>query len=117
MRQRDLKKMGFELVGHAAVDSGQIMLVDPAYVLPRDGKNASGWIKNEREITYDGLMAHYDEQGYEQDHVTPWGEEFGFITGSFGGDGVYPIYRQRGQYVPTGGIFIDFEPDNEYDEN
>ena len=116
MRESDWNDLGFEHVGDADVDSGQIMIVDPCYVLPRDGKSPHGWIGNTREISYNGLLDHYSEtNSWYEPHVTPWGNSFGFISGTLYGDGHYPIYgRKSGTRYSA--LVIDFDPDTEYDD-
>src|SRR5687768_5451529 len=93
------------------------MIVDPCYVLPDSGdvngygRLAGGWIGNQREISYEGLLAHYEGVGYDQPSVEPWGEAFGFVTGTLYGDGYYPIYAKKrdGRFAA---VIIDFEPED-----
>ena len=120
MRQAEWEELGFTYVGDAAVDSGQIMIVDPAYVLGRTygGKFQAprGSINNTRPITYDGLMDHYTDNGWNHPHVEPWGKEFGFVSGTLHGDGCYPIYAiiSGSRYAA---LTIDFDPATEYDDD
>jgi len=90
----NIKKSKWELVGYCAVDSGQIMIVDPRYVLPNEvgDKVAKGqyvyqnliergqrcnWKNTEEEIMFSGIGGT------------------GVNLSGFGGDRNYPVYVKK----------------------
>ena len=76
-------------VGECDVDSGQIMIIDPCYVL-RDDDVIAG--HGEDKPTYQELLAAYDH--LKKDHNGPFAWELGIVTASFGGDGTFPVYAE-----------------------
>lgn len=87
--------MAETLIGHCPVDSGQIMLIDPCYVLAdnnTDDKKLNQLYLDICDVTI--------EQGA--------GEiELGVATGTYYGDGNYPVYAEMdGKRVKS--IRIDF---------
>jgi len=91
------------IVGEVGVDSGQIMIVDPCYVLDDDfvvgGKPTGGKYDAICRMTLSG-------KGYGE-------VADGFATGTLGGDGTYPIIAElndRGQIVR---LTIDFAYDDD----
>jgi hypothetical protein len=93
------------LIGEVAVDSGQVMLIDPCYVF-EDHYNLGG------EPT-GGL---YDKACRLTTGATPYGPlEGGMVTGTFHGDGTYPVYAEmEGGRVKS--ITIVFQDDSLEDE-
>lgn len=73
-------------IGNIAVDSGQIMIVDPCYVL--DGKTPE-----EDEKLYQKTSALTISKKYGE--VTFSGKAGnGVVSLTFDGDGVYPVYAE-----------------------
>lgn len=93
-----------ELIGHCAVDSGQILLVDPCYI------NSAEWV----EHWTGGYDIEAEPRGYGQCCIATLSEDgYGEVTvsGSAGngvavrtsyGDGNYPVYRDGDK------VIIDF---------
>jgi len=81
----------WEQVGYCGVDSGQITLVDPCYVLRDPGTS-----QNEN-ITYNDLLRESEQsnwpQGQEVVFKKPYGN--GVNISGFGGDGNYPVYVKK----------------------
>jgi hypothetical protein len=95
-----------KLIGHVAVDSGTIMVVDPCYVLSHNGSTI-------KETYNDMLDAFYPEGQNDEDapsFVEPWSEGGGICVSTLFGDGLYPVYAEykHGGKHPSG-IFIDFQ--------
>ena len=85
-----------KLIGHCPVDSGQIMLIDPCYVLAdnnTDDKNLNQLYLDICDVTI--------EQGA--------GEiELGVATSTYIGDGNYPVYADmEGKRVKSVSIVFD----------
>ena len=91
-------------VGTCPVDSGQVMLVDPCYVL-RDDRVESLISKEPREVDPPESKIGYDEMLKEWKYDTPSecvthiplkrekeGWPMGVVTSSGYGDGEYPVY-------------------------
>ena len=96
-----------ELVGTVAVDSGQIMVIDPCYVWDDDfalgGAPTGG--------KYDAVCrVTTGDKGFGT-------IDLGFATGTLYGDGVYPVFAEMdGNRIVR--LIIDFDPadDDEDDE-
>jgi len=104
--------MTTKVVGHVGVDSGQIMIVDPCYVLDDDfepGGKATGG-------KYDAVCRMtLGKKGYGE-------VADGFATGTLYGDGTYPIIAELNSAGRIVRLTIDFddqgwdEEDEEVDE-
>ena len=77
-------------IGYAPVDSGQVMLVDPSYVLE----------KRQEEIkSYKEFLEDTEAKGIYDNHKNGVGVslekgndfEHGVVVTGFGGDGIYPV--------------------------
>ena len=85
-----MKKTKWIKIGDCAVDSGQIMIVDPCYVLPGIGEQI--------RYTYNDLLGEYekpgvdDKQAFEVLFSKIAGT--GIISSTGLGDGVYPVYAK-----------------------
>lgn len=93
-----------QLIGHCAVDSGQVMIVDPCYVI-KDYK--SGQAENEYTEVCDMTLS-------EAGHGEVLG---GFVTRTLYGDGRYPVYAEMDSHGRIVKMTIDFDPDGSTDEN
>lgn len=81
-----INKLMLKHIGHITVDSGQIMIVDPCYVLdgktPKEDeelyqKTSDLTIRDKYgEVTFSGLAGN------------------GVVSTTFDGDGVYPVYAK-----------------------
>lgn len=129
MQQYDLERLGFKLVSQVWVDSGQLLIVDPCYLLPdkRDWEDNVARAKPGKDghITYNDILDYYEETGFydrkkplsadqENDGVNPWGIGVGYVTSSGYGDGCYNVYARHedqgdgfGKRVQQ--ILIDFQ--------
>lgn len=106
------KRAKYKTIGHIAVDSSQVIIADPCYVLPNDD--------DEKGVTYDQVCdEHKDEaNGFgfirlgTPDEGALNGKPFysGVVTGTGMGDGVYPVVARiiDGRVV---GVFINFDPE------
>jgi hypothetical protein len=94
------------LVGHVNVDSGQIMIGDPCYVLPQRAWNRPG-------RTYDELLENTSPSGTEQTRE-PFGRGVALVTSSGYGDGQYPVYitRTRDGAVRSITVYFDDSPED-----
>jgi len=86
------------LIGQVAVDSGQIMIIDPCYINADFAKEFDPDTKNQEsssyEMNYDGCCnATLSNKGYG-----PLGNEYvndlAIACGTLYGDGVYPVYAE-----------------------
>ena len=109
---------GVELVGHVSVDSGQVMIVDPCYVL--DGEY--GYIP--KQVPSDLKRCQYghacDATDSDQSHGEFFASGYGTtIASSSGyGDGNYPVYavkNEDGRVVELT-IYFDDDPHDPYEE-
>lgn len=76
-------------VGSCPVDSGNIMLVDPCYILPDTEKDIASY-------TYQQLMALFEEQGWGKNSYklpSVFGH-MGVVVNSGLGDGSYDVYAK-----------------------
>lgn len=75
-----------KLIGHCAVDSGQIIIVDPCYV--REGLDYEKVMKT----TYPNDMDTTPPCGGEMTFSGTAGN--GIACGGFGGDGTFPVHAE-----------------------
>lgn len=91
----------FEPIGEVWVDSGQVMLVDPCYVLGSHGDLV--------EETYQDVLDAYDPLKEDERVVQPWGTGLGLVVGTMWGDGGYTVYARTDEHGRNRQILIDFE--------
>jgi len=90
---RKTPKDGSWKVGHAGVDSGTIMIGDPCYIkhdksLYCDGQTVKD--ADDNEVTLPSKWDDFCNRFSREQHM-PHEHDGMFYTGSFGGDGEYPI--------------------------
>ncbi len=88
------------LIGHIGVDSGQIMIADPAYMDDFGSKPGFGYSQAaDASLSGGGVVGEFD-------HIR--GAGLAVATATANGDGVYPVFQvvEDGQLV---GLFIDLE--------
>lgn len=87
----------WECIGTADVDSGQIAIVDPCYVLDDD--------------KYDELIEKYSDKNCTDCHITiDKGAANGQVVSCFGGDGSYPVFiKKSGKMTVAAMIIFDVE--------
>lgn len=95
-----------KLIGYCGVDSGQILLIDPCYVwsdnFDPDGEPTGGNYDAACRITLSDSGA---------------GEVAGgVVTGTYDGDGVYPVTAEMDSSGRILRVTIDFNPENYKDE-
>lgn len=93
-------------VGSIGVDSGQVMIVDPCYVLKDDfayGGSPTGGMYDETCRLTVGQPTHHG--------ATTFG---GFATSTYHGDGQYPIYADVDSDGRILRMTIEFVPSDEY---
>jgi hypothetical protein len=89
-----MAKAKWKLIGNCAVDSGQLIMVDPCYVLPDTPKAPTG---TDEQYTYEKLLK--DRDFGNSNHLAREilfsdiaGTGVVFDTGL--GDGLYPVYAK-----------------------
>jgi hypothetical protein len=97
------------LVGQVAVDSGQIMIIDPCYINADFVKEfdpaTKGKPSSSYEMNYDGCCnATLSSKGYGQL------EGLAIACGTLYGDGVYPVYAEFDNRNRVKTLTIDFDP-------
>jgi hypothetical protein len=122
MDHKELLAEGWVLAGHIGVDSGQVMVCDPCYVLPdvnEEGENLrEGW---KPEFPY-GKACGWDEvPDEERKSVRPISFKMGHegaavVCDSGYGDGYYPVYVKFEDKGPWGvrvvAMMVDFDTDD-----
>jgi hypothetical protein len=102
----------FERIGSVGVDSGQILVTDPCYVLDHESQ---GWQANigGRHPNYDDVLNTY--KTFSEPYIEPWGSATAIVVGTLYGDGCYPVYVR---YVDgrAAQVVIDFEGLIQYHE-
>lgn len=78
-------------IGYCGVDSGQIILVDPCYVMANRGKDGQP-VADKNQLTYDAMIEKEGEQPQELVFSGIGGN--GVLVRGFGGDGNYPVYAR-----------------------
>jgi hypothetical protein len=104
------------LVGQVAVDSGQIMIIDPCYINADFAKEFDPDTKNQEsssyEMNYDGCCnATLSKNGYGQL------ENLAIACGTLYGDGVYPVYAEFDDNDRVKTLTIDFDPRSDADDD
>ena len=109
------------LIGQVAVDSGQIMIIDPCYIggnfntdfdPPEGGEFNDTPTQDEYEMNYNGCChATLSKKGYGSI------ENLAIACSTLYGDGVYPVYAEFDNRDRVKTLTIDFnpEPDNACD--
>jgi hypothetical protein len=104
------------LIGQVAVDSGQIMIIDPCYINADFAKefdtSTKGKEQSEYEMNYDGCCnATLSDKGYGQL------ENLAIACGTLYGDGVYPVYAEFDDNNRVKSLTIDFDPRSDADDD
>ena len=112
----------WELVGEAGVDSGQIIVVDPCYVINDEAellKFAESKDFNDIDATYDDLLKERDKN---KNALTVAFKD-GIVTNTGYGDGSYKVYIKKENMGQWGErvmelkiVFISDEPEEEEEE-
>jgi hypothetical protein len=122
-RIRDLKtemknnNNNWELIGHAAVDAGMIMICDPCYFIKDKNEEPYGG----RGKTWYEFLDKYDfaqqpEQMFFDEKKTHPG--LGVVIGTPHGDGVFPVFVKRGSDGLISEMKICFDDlDEDEDDN
>jgi hypothetical protein len=92
-------------LGVVEVDSGTLLLGDPAYCLPRAERAEPG-------IDYETIIGAPDEP------ASYLGGRPVLLLGHFGGDGTFPVYGEIDEYGELVRVTIEFVgPDDEDEED
>lgn len=83
-------KKGWEFAGRVAVDTGCVVVVDPAYK--------------------DNTPEHWESGDYAP-LQNEYGIDFGVIAATGWGDGHYPVYIERNKHGRVIALHIDFVPE------
>lgn len=76
---------GYIYIGECGVDSGQLILVDPCYVM-RTGYH------DEEKLSYDNMIKDNDYTDFEREVLFSGVGGTGVLTGTGHGDGGYPVF-------------------------
>ena len=98
MNRETLEKMGWKLEGQCGVDSGQMMLVDPCYVL------------NKKD--YEAMLKHRNKVG----NMNACNFKKGLISNTWAGDGNYHVYSQKDKDGRVERLMIDFTTTYGFDD-
>ncbi len=111
----------WELVGECGVDSGQIIVVDPCYVI----SDESDLDKFKESGDYNDVDATYEELLRTRDKCNNLTDAFkdGIVTNTGYGDGSYKVYIKKESQGDWGErvselkiVFIEDDPEEEEDE-
>jgi hypothetical protein len=106
-------------IGEVAVDSGQIMIIDPCYIDDDFNNQFDGQYEDKQrssyEMNYNGCcQASLNEKGYGT-LANSLGINLAIASRTAYGDGVYPVYAE----ISSGGriktLTIDFDPEPDED--
>ena len=106
-------------VGAVPVDSGQIMVVDPCYVLQGDVQFAT----DNNTVVSDNPYSRACAASMSEDRVAPFSTSGhmadAVCTSTAWGDGMYPVYAEYDDKGNVVRLVIDFDPSPEdyYDED
>jgi hypothetical protein len=96
-RQAGQDGSGWQQEGWVGIDTGRLMLADPAYpALMAEGNFVAG------DCEVDGISAW-----------SPHGQSIAVIVGNFGGDGLYPVRVRRDDDGRVNAVRVDFTYDEE----
>jgi len=90
MNSELIQKLGWALLGQCRVDSGQMMLIDPCYIL------------NKKD--YEELIRSRKELGF----MNPIWFKNGLVSNTWCGDGNYHVYMQKDKDGRVERLLIDF---------
>jgi len=101
-------------IGSIAVDSGQIMIIDPCYINADFAKefdhSTKGQDQDSYEMNYNGCCnATLSKKGYGSL------EKLAIACGTLYGDGEYPVYAELDRNGRVKTLTIDFDPVPEAD--
>lgn len=92
-----------ELIGYCAVDSGQVMIVDPCYVLERDERD------DHDLYSYDQIVNITNEGGGAGELYPINGSAATCVVSrTFIGDGSFPVYAKRDRKGRIVSLTIEF---------
>jgi hypothetical protein len=122
-----------KVIGHVDVDSGQVMIIDPCYVLPDERKSMPEYtqepsaVANEKATIVEGeetsvylrasdksAYANYDNYSGKGDCFGEWGG--GVISLTLYGDGTYPVTAELNKDNRVVRLIVDFGFADEKDE-
>jgi hypothetical protein len=99
-------------IGSIAVDSGQIMIIDPCYINADFAKefdhSTKGQDQESYEMNYDGCCnATLSSKGYGTIG------DLAIACGTLYGDGEYPVYAELDRNGRVRALTIDFDPEED----
>ena len=110
--QDNYENDSWEYIGTIGVDSGQMMLADPCYVkdFADDNSDAEGVMKlmeamkdgSDNSFSYIGACSQSNTPQQAGVLVNDIGAEMGVVCSSGFGDGGYPVYVKRHDFVVWG---------------
>jgi hypothetical protein len=104
-------KTGWQFIGRCAVDSGQIMLIDPCYVIT-DEKDTPEY-QASHKVNYGEILEAWEFD--TKPKKTHFEFHMGMIVESGWGDGYYPVYAKfDGSRLVAVKIDFDEEDDEAY---
>lgn len=103
-----IDRYGATKIGYCSVDSGQIMIVDPCYVVGRGADNS--------EEDYDRICEVTLDNQSEVKCAGPIFEGHAIASGTLYGDGRYPVWAEVDSNGRVRSLTIDFDPESYEDE-
>ena len=88
--------MAWKKIGECAVDSGQLILVDPCYVLAQDKKNSTGEAYTYKQLLKDRSNEPHQEIVFSSIAGT------GVVFSSGFGDGTYEVWAKTKKFKDWG---------------
>ncbi len=106
---------GFVKVGYVDVDAGLVAVGDPCYTTGRDASSAvESWSEYLDKLSDIGMFRSPENKEFGQPYEHRGAS---FVTNTLYGDGSYPVYvRYADDGKSVVGIFIDFDPGTDEDE-
>lgn len=111
-------------IGEIAVDSGQVMIIDPCYINTdfvkefdpgQLGEFDDAPTQDSYEMNYDGCCnATLSKEGYGA-LKNAYGQKLAIASRTAYGDGLYPVYAELDRNGRIKTLTIDFDPVNEDD--
>lgn len=123
MDHKQLIEDGWTLAGHVGVDSGQVMVCDPCYAVPREDE-IPGEVDWKPQFTYDQACGWDKKPEDKQRHFRQIPFDMGHdgaavVSNSGYGDGYYPVYvklEDKGEWgVRVVAMMVDFDTDDSDD--
>src|SRR3990167_8718113 len=105
--KKELNLSAREIVGHVAVDSGQVLLVDPCYL--GEWKNGE-YIPDTKQDNHYAKACEITLSKEGAGSILVAGiAGHGVVSGTYDGDGSYPVFADRDSEERIRGLYIKFD--------